>query len=301
MLWGCRAVSALPEAVSVRRTLHRAFLAGKRFSGEGCGFMAQALAFTAVFAMFPLLLLAIAGLGYVYGSQAGQARVLDTIGRIAPALLDVTRENLASVVAFRSVSSILSLLGLWWSSKNFFLGLRYALNRSLGLTSTRPFLVEILWSLIAVPAACLVLAIAGIAPVALSLLLKWYGATPQHELSVVLGNIGSSLLVFGVTLVLYSQLPAQRLSWRFGLPGAVVFAVAWVVIQSLFGIYTSYVNFFHIFGALSAILALLFWFYLVGVTFLYGAQLCAVWSDENELERVPRCICSSSSSPLSSS
>lgn len=236
--------------------------------------------------MFPLLLLAIASLSYVYGSDAGQAKVLETVGRFAPALVDVTRENLDNVVAFRSVSSIFSVVALWWSSKNFFLGLRYALNRALGLVSTWPFALEVLWSLIAVPIAGALLALASFEPLIVAILLHFYGTGRHWFLSQFISYVIAFVVVFCVTFTLYNKLPAKRFSWRFGVPGATFCAVSWAVIQTIFNVYTSHVNFFHIYGAVSAILALLFWFYLMALTFLYGAQLCAtIEEDKEERER----------------
>jgi uncharacterized BrkB/YihY/UPF0761 family membrane protein len=48
--------------------------------------------------------------------------------------------------------------------------------------------------------------------------------------------------------------------------------------QFAFAQYTTRVNFSHVYGALSAPLALLLWFYLMGSIFLFGAQLCAGWA-----------------------
>ena len=249
--------------------------AAARFSLDGCAFLAQALAFNAVFAMFPLLLITIAVLGYVYGSDAGQAKVLGTVGSIAPGFVDLARKNLANVVAFRGLSSVIGLLALWWSSKNFFLGLRYALNRALGITKTRPYLVDIVWSLIAVPAAGVLLAVASVAPIIVTILVHTYGVQRFAHTPEIISYFTAFVLVFIVTLILYSHLPNRRVGWAFGLPGAIFCAFSWAIIQYAYVVYTEHVNFFRIYGAVSAILALMFWFYLMGIVFLFGGQICA--------------------------
>ncbi len=256
--------------------------AATRFSLDGCAFLAQALAFNAVFAMFPLLLLTISALGYVYGSNEGQAKVLSTVGSIAPAFVDMARNNLANVVAFRSLSSILGIVALWWSSKNFFLGLRYALNRALGITANQPYLIDIAWSLIAVPAAGALLAVASIAPLIVTILVHIAHITWLQYLPEIISYATSFLLVFVVTLVLYAQLPNRRVGWRFGLPGATFCAFSWAIIQAGYMLYTAHVNFYRIYGAVSAILALMFWFYLMGIVFLYGGQLCVATRDAKQ-------------------
>ena len=225
--------------------------------------------------MFPLLLITIAVLGYVFGSDAGQAKVLEVVGSIAPGFVDVVRQNLANVVAFRGLSSAIGILALWWSSKNFFLGLRYALNRALGITQTRPYLVDIVWSLIAVPMAGALLAVASAAPIIVTVLVRTYGVQRLAHTPEIISYCTAFVLVFFVTLILYSHLPNRNVGWSFGLPGAVFCAFSWAIIQYAYVLYTEHVNFFRIYGAVSAILALMFWFYLMGLVFLYGGQLCA--------------------------
>jgi membrane protein len=263
--------------------------AAARFSLDGCAFLAQSLAFNAVFAMFPLLLITIAALGYLYGSDAGQAKVLGAVSSIAPGFVDIVRQNLASVIATRSFWSVIGIIALWWSSKNFFLGLRYALNRALGITKTRPYLVDVVWSLIAVPMAGALLAVASAAPIIVSLLVHIFGVERLQHTPEVISYLTAFVLVFFVTLFLYSHLPNRRLSLRFGIPGAIFCAFSWAIIQTAYVIYTEHVNFFRIFGAVSAILVLMFWFYLMGIVFLFGGQLCAaMYGDKAEQYHLSR-------------
>jgi membrane protein len=265
---------------SLARLLTAFRQAAARFSLDGCAFLAQALAFNAVFAMFPLLLVTIAALGYLYGSDAGQAKVLGVVSSVAPGFVDIVRQNLASVIATRSFWSVIGIIGLWWSSKNFFLGLRYALNRALGIEKTRPYLIDIAWSLIAVPMAGLLLAVASAAPIIVSVLVHFFGVERLQHTPEAISYATAFVLVFFVTLFFYSHLPNRRLPWRFGVPGAIFCAFSWAIIQTAYVLYTENVNFFRIFGAVSAILVLMFWFYLMGIVFLFGGQLCAAMHAE---------------------
>jgi membrane protein len=158
--------------------------------------------------------------------------------------------------------------------------MRYALNRALGLISTRPFVLEVLWSLVAVPVAGGLLALASFEPFVVSMIIKFYGYDGHILLAPVVSYIIAFLVVFGVTFVLYNKLPARKHSPRFGFSGALFCAISWAIVQFFFAVYTQHVNFFHIYGAVSAILVLLFWFYLMGLTFLYGAQLCVAYEIE---------------------
>src|SRR4030081_344454 len=108
--------------------------AGARFSAEGSAFMAQAIAFSALFALVPLSLVAVSMLAFIYGTAEGLARANAAIGIYVPALGDLLSNNLAAVVRYRGVSGAIGLVGLLGSGKNLFQALTYALNRSLGIT-----------------------------------------------------------------------------------------------------------------------------------------------------------------------
>jgi uncharacterized BrkB/YihY/UPF0761 family membrane protein len=60
----------------------------------------------------------------------------------------------------------------------------------------------------------------------------------------------------------------------------------WPAAQYAFAFYTVHVNFTHIYGALSAPLVLLLWFYLLGAIFLFGAELSAGWAHHKGTETV---------------
>ena len=82
----------------------------------------------------------------------------------------------------------------------------------------------------------------------------------------------SILLVFIVAVVLYRWLPNRRVSWWFALRGAIVVSLAWPAVQYAFAAYVTHVDFSRIYGALSAPLVLLLWFYCIGSIFLFGAE-----------------------------
>ena len=108
--------------------------AAQRFSAEGSAFMAQAIAFTALFALLPLTLVTVAMLAFIYGTDEGIARAHAVIQLYVPQIQDLIANNLDSIVRYRGITGIIGLLGLVWSGKNLFQALTYALNRSLQLS-----------------------------------------------------------------------------------------------------------------------------------------------------------------------
>lgn len=251
--------------------------AGWRFSQDGCAFLAQAIAFNALFAIFPLALLAVTGLAFVYGTAEGQAKAIALFATVAPGVQDTLTENLHQLVNLRSVSGIIGLVTLAWSGKNLFQALAFALNRALGVAAGRPLLSDILVSLVMLPVLGILLLLATAVPIVISVAVQYGGFARAAAFSQIAGYASGFLLVFAIAALLYAYLPNKDVGIAFGVPGALFTATAWEAAQIGFGIYTTHVNFFHVYGALSAFAILLLWFYYMGIIFLYGAELSAQW------------------------
>jgi membrane protein len=258
---------------------------GLRFSRDGCAFLAQSIAFNALFALFPLTVLALTAATLVLPS--GQQGVLTLFATLAPALHDYLAANISSYIYGRGVSSVIALLVLLWSGKNLFMGLAYALDRALGVPKGRPLVHNLALSFVMLPATGVLLVVAVTLPVAISIFFKIAGIADPTRTTHVLGYLVSILLVFIVTVVLYRWLPNRGVSWGFALRGAAVVAIAWPAVQYAFAQYTTHVDFTHIYGALSAPLVLLLWFYLIGSIFLFGAEYSAAWSSHGGVDHVP--------------
>src|SRR5689334_2440177 len=101
----------------MRRLISVFRAAGVKFSQDGCGFLAQAIAFNALFAIFPLLVLVVSALGFVYGSDEAQARALALVASIAPNVKETLTENLHHISHIRGISGLVALVTLVWSGK----------------------------------------------------------------------------------------------------------------------------------------------------------------------------------------
>jgi membrane protein len=239
--------------------------------------LAQALAFNALFAIFPLAILALATLATVYGGVAGQGNALALIGTLAPAVQGVLADNLQHVVRFRGVSGALALVALLWSGKNLFQAVAYALDRSLRVRSGRPIVTDILVAIVMLPVLGTLLVAATAVPPAITFVVH-QGGFPHAALWTQIAGYGTALLlVFIIALLLYDYLPSRRVPFGFGLPGAIFTTIAYGVAQIAFAVYSTHVDFVHVYGALATFAVLLLWFYYMAVIFLFGAQLSAEW------------------------
>jgi membrane protein len=250
--------------------------AGVDFSADGASFLAQAVAFNAIFAAIPLSLVIVAMFGYIYGTESGSARALATIDRVAPQIYALVSANLPSVVAYRGISGLIGLAGLAWSAKNVFGAISYGLDRSLGIP-TRHFVIEALIALVLVPIVGVILILATAVPVILSYVVRFTGLASLRAIPEIGSYAFSLAFVFIMSALVYTYLPNRRASWWFGIPGAVVTSIGYSIAQVAFGIYSAHANVLQIYGALSTIFAVMLWVYFISMIFLYGAHVSAQW------------------------
>ncbi|HEY0798694.1 MAG TPA: YihY/virulence factor BrkB family protein [Candidatus Baltobacteraceae bacterium] len=261
--------------------------AGIQYSQDGCGFLAQAIAFSALFAVFPILLLAVTALGFIYGTDEGQHRALLLITDVAPGVQQTLTENFNQVIQFRGISGAVALVTLIWSGKNLFMAMAYALDRALGVRKGRPLHINIAVALLLLPIVGVMMVIATAVPVVISLIIRFGGLPHSHLGAQIIGHVTATVLIFAIALLLYTYLPNESVRLGFAVPGALFVAVSWEVAQIAFGIYTAHVNFLQVYGAVSAIAILLLWFYYMGIIFLFGAQLSAQWWRYPQAQAVP--------------
>jgi membrane protein len=262
--------------------------AGVRFSAEGAAFMSQAIAYTALFSLVPLTLLAVSMMAFVYGTDEGMARANAVIQAYAPALGDLLSTNIDAVVRFRGISGIIGLIGLIWSGKNLFQALTYALNRSLGITRYRHIVWDVAIALTLVPFAGVVLIAATVLPVVITLIVQFARLESLRWVPQITSYATSAALVFIVSAVLYAYLPNRRPRWGAVVPGALTCAAGYSIAQIAFAVYTTYAaNAFQIYGALSALFVLLLWMDLIGVVFLFGAFVSAAWEKDEQSPALP--------------
>ena len=151
------------------------------------------------------------------------------------------------------------------------MGLAYALDRALNVPKGRPLVHNLALSLIMLPVTGILLLVAIALPIVLSITFHVAGFHDPRRVTHILAYLLSIALVFIVTVVLYVAAEPD------GLVG--VHAARrrrrrdpWPAVQYAFAAYLTHVDFTHIYGALSAPLVLLLWFYCIGSIFLFGAS-----------------------------
>ena len=268
-----------------------------RISGRSVGIVASALrslasarpseaaasiAYFALFSLFPLLLMVVAGAGFVLQSVEAQQRLLGIAVEAIPVSRSVLERNIEQVLANRGAIGIVGLLSLLWSGTGGLGVLVSNIGRAWPQANRRSYAAYRLIALgIGVLAALLALLVISttaleIAP-QIGFLLWGGGSMREQRWWPVLSSALPALLAFLVLLSLYRWVPATSVGWRAALWASLVATLAWRLATSAFVWFlgTGLVRYERVYGSLSTIVALLFWIYLSAQIVLFGAHLCA--------------------------
>src|SRR5438552_5296927 len=123
--------------------------------------------------------------------------------------------------------------------------------------------------------------LAGIAEV------NWQLSFPLQAWIAGLNLPLTGVALVGLALALYLLTPENYLTVRQALPGAIFFAVGWIIPTTLFQIYVArYDRYNPTYLALASIIVLLTWMYLTCLLLLLGGKLNAIIRRECEKMRV---------------
>lgn len=253
----------------------------KGFSDHDLSTYAAALAYRALFSVFPFILFLMALLGFLH----------------LPAFFDWLREQSALVlppVALEQVDPVIDqlqdsqgglmsfgiLLALWTAS----IGVRAlmnAMNKVYEVEESRPawklFILSVVYT---IGLAIMMLLAAGFMTLGPQIM-SWIAAqVGMEQLLVVVWAwirwpLAIFLLMLAVALIYYAT-PDVEQDFRFITPGSVVAVIAWLAASIGFGIYVqNFANYNATYGSIGAIIVLLLYFYLSAAVLLLGAQLNA--------------------------
>jgi membrane protein len=252
----------------------------RTFTDKQAAQASASLAYYALFSIFPLLLVFIAGGSYFLDRNQVFATVTQFIQQALPISKQVINENLRQILEARGTAGIISLLTLLWSASGMFTSLAYNINLAWPHASRRNFLqnrVVGLWMIVGL-----------IGLIVLSLVLSWITSKlPQMDLAHaspmvlfllrLISSFGSWLSIFLVFLTLYHWIPALHVKWSGTFWGALLASIAWKAATAGFAWYlnSSFGQYQLVYGSLGAIVAFLFLVYIISLITLFGAHLSA--------------------------
>jgi membrane protein len=104
----------------------------------------------------------------------------------------------------------------------------------------------------------------------------------------VLGTLALVVVLALSFLPIYYVLPPVEVSVREALPGAVVAAVGWVLLQVGFRVYAANAGRYAAYGLIGAVLLFVTWLYFASIGVLLGAAVNAVRRGRRRCDRSGR-------------
>ena len=236
---------------------------------------AAAIAYFALFSLFPFILLSISIASFTLGPLVEQQFIVQKLEFVAPALGRLLGQNIDEIVRARGPVTGIALIGLIWSASTIFYTLTQTLNSIWGKKRRRSVWkrrgLSILFVLAFVGPALLLASFAG------SLIANLRTYLPEQIIPIGsgIGLVVAILLDVVLFLVLYILLPHGASTWREILPGAIGAGLLWELAKRAFLLFVStYLSVSNlVYGSVAAIIAFLAWAYLSGHIFLFGAFL----------------------------
>ena len=249
--------------------------AAKEAFKPGTSIAAAAIAYFALFSLFPLTLLSISIASFTLGPLMDQQLIVEKLEFIAPALGQLLGKNIDEIFRARGTVTIVALVGLIWSTSAIFSTVTKNLKKVWGIKQRRPFWkrrgLTIVFVLIFIGPILFLASFASSTIANLRLGLPDQIVPIWGGISIIV----AILLDIAFFMVLYMMLPHGTSTWREILPGAMGAGLLWELAKKAFLFFVStYISLSNlVYGSVAAIIAFLTWAYLSSLIFLFGAFL----------------------------
>lgn len=254
--------------------------------------LGAALAYYTLFSVAPILIIAVAIAGYVFGDNDAQTQVLAQlqalIGDAGAAAVNELVSN-AHYSDKKGLAAALGVITLVIGATSVFGELQNALER---IWHTPPpdksvgywrFLRGRVLSVGMVLGVGFLLLVSLVASAALAAFGGWLGRfLPQLEVILPILDV---IISFGMTVLLfamiYKYVPRETIPWGDVWVGAVVTAVLFTVGKLMIGVYLGKSSFNSAYGAAGSLIVLLLWIYYSAQIFLLGAVFTRIFAYEH--------------------
>src|ERR1044071_3207627 len=252
---------------------------------------ASALAYKFFLALFPffIFLVALSGFaGSLFGVDDPRTEIMSTLATAVPAdAYSVINTQVSNVVESKN-GALLSfgILGAVWAASSGMGSFMKALNRVYEVKETRPFYKKY------AIAVGLTLLGGGLIVGSLVVLVagqffaievaRWFGLEDSASTAIVIARwpLAIAALMAAVAF-LYWAAPNVDLPFKWISPGAIFFALTWLVATFAFGMYVAnFGSYGDTYGALGGVVVLLVWLYLTSFILLIGAEFNAVLAQQ---------------------
>lgn len=268
------------------------------FVVDQAGSFAAAIAYYTLFSIFPLTLFLVSVSGYVISPAQRDSLVQHVSDLLPNASTSAIYRQIHTVTNGRAALGIIGLVAALWSGSAVFTAIRSGLHAVWKTHNGRSWPAAKAIDLASVIGFGLMLT----ASLAGSILLTSIGTRSEQQLTgPAAGAIGLGLrailyflpggAAFIAFWILYELASPFTIQWRDTWLGALIAALGYQAISIGFGFYVRFFGRFdRVYGSLGAVIAFLFFAYLVGSLVLFGAEVIARRAElrgSSALHRIP--------------
>jgi membrane protein len=256
------------------------------FFNDQATVLAAAICYNTIFAITPLLLVLIAVVGAIYGSEAARDQVLsrvgDLMGEQGQRLVDGLLSNAAKNGLTGSVVGILTTL---IGATSLFNQVKFSLNQVWNVRPVKGVFWRIIKTRLLGFLLVIVIAVMLIVMLAASTAIAALGEYINRNLTVpawaftcvdLLLTVGLVTVMFALV---YKLLPDAVIGWRETWVGAFITAIMFALGKVGLGIYLGRATGFGVYGAAGSLVAVLVWIYYSSAIFLLGAEITQCYAE----------------------
>lgn len=262
------------------RTIYRLYYIARDFgwqmSKKNISAFSACSAFFLFLSLMPLLMALCAFLPY---TTLTEENLINAIMQFLPEAMNGLVVSMVSDVYSRSAGTLtVFIVVTLWSASKAVLGMIYGLNEINDFMERRNYFVlrfiACIYTVIMLAAIILALILMVFGDVIVDFLLS--DIPHIHEVVQFVMHfrfLASWIVLTFIFALIYAFVPSSKLRFRKQLPGAALAAAAWGVASFGFSVYVDYFNGFGAYGGLTAVVIMLFWFYLLMYIIFIGAHI----------------------------
>ncbi len=233
-------------------------------------FLAASFAYYAFVSVFPLALLALTVGTLIGGQEFANALVQQAQGLLSEQGASFLEQAVQNSSA-RTGASLLSVVVLLWSALKLFRGLLLAFEEVYQREPDASIVEQLKKGFVTLIAVAVGIALM----IAVGAVIR----SSAFEAIPFIDFAGTLTLLLGLVLVflpLYYVLPPVSMTVREAIPGTLVAAFGWIILQAGFQAYAGAASKAPVYGALAGVILFLTWLYFAGILLLVGAAVNVV-------------------------
>jgi len=275
-----------------------------RFNDDECGMRAQSIAFVGILSLIPVLLFAVAALGFFVSPDDAMRYIHELAARVLPGA-EATKaadqviqqtgllKSAQEIMRARGWALAIGVLSLIWAGVGIVSNAIPSMNAAWEVKETRGFVKLKLISLGVFLGGGLLFLLSLLPSSGPDFVQSLHIAAlglPKHPpfWLATLMQVGFELLAWAIDIALfvliYRALPNTKVQWKAALFGGVVIGFLWELFKKLFAIYLAHSGAADnkLYGAFGGVVLLVTWILYSSTILLGGAILCKMYQEHKE-------------------